>query len=62
MTRWQVHRVPRSVIEKEIEFNRDNLLNTFDRFLTKRSMDSSQIFTNRLELTHSRTPHFQRST
>lgn len=32
MTRWQVHRVPRSVIEKEIEFNRDNLLNTFDRF------------------------------
>lgn len=32
MTRWTVHRVPKSVIEKEIEFNRDNLLNTFDRF------------------------------
>jgi HSP20 family protein len=32
MTKWTVQRVPRSVIEKEIEFNRDNLLNTFDRF------------------------------
>jgi HSP20 family protein len=32
MTRWSVQRVPRSVLEKEIEFNRDNLLNTFDRF------------------------------
>jgi HSP20 family protein len=32
MTRWTVQRVPKSVIEKEIEFNRDNLLNTFDRF------------------------------
>ena len=32
MTRWTVQRVPRSVVEKEIEFNRDNLLNTFDRF------------------------------
>ncbi len=32
MTRWTVQRVPRSVIEKEIEFNRDNLLNTFDKF------------------------------
>ena len=32
MTRWTVQRVPKSVIEKEIEFNRDNLLNTFDKF------------------------------
>lgn len=32
MTKWTVQRVPRSVIEKELEFNRDNLLNTFDRF------------------------------
>lgn len=32
MTKWTVQRVPRSVVEKEIEFNRDNLLNTFDRF------------------------------
>ena len=32
MTRWTVQRVPKSVIEKEMEFNRDNLLNTFDRF------------------------------
>lgn len=32
MTRWTVQRVPRSVIEKEMEFNRDNLLNTFDKF------------------------------
>lgn len=32
MTRWTVQRVPTSVIEKEIEFNRDNLLNTFDKF------------------------------
>lgn len=32
MTRWTMQRVPKSVIEKEIEFNRDNLLNTFDTF------------------------------
>lgn len=32
MTKWTVQRVPKSVIEKELEFNRDNLLNTFDRF------------------------------
>lgn len=32
MTKWTVQRVPRSVIEKELEFNRDNLLNTFDKF------------------------------
>ena len=32
MTKWTVQRVPRSVIEKEMEFNRDNLVNTFDRF------------------------------
>lgn len=32
MTRWTVQRVPKSVLEKEMEFNRDNLLNTFDRF------------------------------
>lgn len=32
MTKWTVQRVPRSVVEKELEFNRDNLLNTFDRF------------------------------
>ena len=32
MTKWTVQRVPRSVVEKEMEFNRDNLLNTFDRF------------------------------
>jgi HSP20 family protein len=32
MTKWTVQRIPRSVIEKEMEFNRDNLLNTFDRF------------------------------
>lgn len=32
MTKWTVQRIPKSVIEKEIEFNRDNLLNTFDRF------------------------------
>lgn len=32
MTKWTVQRVPRSVLAKEIEFNRDNLLNTFDKF------------------------------
>lgn len=32
MTKWTIQRVPKSVIEKEIEFNRDNLVNTFDRF------------------------------
>ena len=32
MTKWTIQRVPKSVIEKELEFNRDNLLNTFDRF------------------------------
>jgi len=32
MTKWTVQRVPKSVIEREMEFNRDNLLNTFDRF------------------------------
>lgn len=32
MTKWTVQRVPKSVIEKELEFNRDNLLNTFDKF------------------------------
>jgi HSP20 family protein len=32
MTKWTVQRVPKSVIEKELEFNRDNILNTFDRF------------------------------
>lgn len=32
MTKWTVQRVPKSVVEKELEFNRDNLLNTFDRF------------------------------
>jgi HSP20 family protein len=32
MTKWTVQRVPRSVIEKELEFNRDNLLSTFDKF------------------------------
>ncbi len=32
MTKWTVQRVPKSVIEKELEFNRDNLINTFDRF------------------------------
>lgn len=32
MTKWTIQRVPRSVIEKEVEFNRDNLLNTFDKF------------------------------
>lgn len=32
MTKWTVARVPKTVIEKEMEFNRDNLLNTFDKF------------------------------
>lgn len=32
MTKWTVQRVPKSVLEKELEFNRDNLLNTFDKF------------------------------
>lgn len=32
MTKWTFQRVPKSVIEKELEFNRDNILNTFDRF------------------------------
>jgi HSP20 family protein len=32
MTKWTIQRVPKSVIEKEMEFNRDNLVNTFDRF------------------------------
>lgn len=32
MTKWTVQRVPRSVVEKELEFNRNNLLNTFDKY------------------------------
>ena len=33
MTRkWVAHSVPATVIAKEMEFNRDNLLNTFDKF------------------------------
>jgi HSP20 family protein len=32
MAKWTIQHVPKSVIEKEIEFNRDNILNTFDRF------------------------------
>jgi HSP20 family protein len=32
MTKWTVQRVPKSVLEKEMEFNRDNLVTTFDKF------------------------------
>ena len=33
MTKWVTHRVPASVLAKELEFNRDSLLNSFDKIL-----------------------------
>lgn len=32
MNNWKVQRVPTNVLKKELEFNRENVLNTFDKF------------------------------